>query len=796
MSLKTKLIGFCLLAGLLPLLIMGVFSVNTASRSLRAQTFGQLQSMLHAKAAAFEAMAETWQAETAIFSRVKDVYHALGLLRNYEDFDDADYLSDREYVLPAFQPFVEVLGYDDAILTDDYGYVLLSVKHVNLHGMNVKSAPELKESSFAQAWKRAKEGEVAVSDVESFAPLGGAPCAFLFAPVRSHVGDVQGVAVLQIPLAALSEAMLVRSGMGESGEVFLVGQDGLPRTDMPHAGMSVAEAFADPDAHHMDTEAVAAALAGNQGSGVFPEEGTDHLTAYAPVEFGGVRWGLIAEIHADEAFGAVSTLRWAALVLGVVTTLLVAATTVYFLRRELLHPIHAILRFVSRTAQGDYDAELAGRFHAEMGELADGIESMVRTLRSELGFSQGILRGMTVPCLVADTESRVSYVNPQLLHLLGYEGDHAEFKGERVSVFLQRPDGEKTITRRCYEEHRPITNVEREWTTRDGRRLKVRLDAAPLYDLHDKALGAFAVVMDLTDIRAKEEHIGRQNQAMQRMAEEADSIARSVSVGAQQLASQVDSVNEGVRTQFERIDQASSAVDEMSMVLAETAKNAQAATDSTAASVQSARAGLAGMDRSIASIEEVNGLASALKGSMDSMGHQVQSSGSVIDVISDIADQTNLLALNAAIEAARAGDAGRGFAVVADEVRKLAEKTMQATQEVHRSVSAVQEAAAHNIADTDLAADAVRRTRDQVLEAGGVLREITGHAEQAARQIGQIAEAAREQSKAQVEINASMEAIMTISREAREQMQESAAAVSDLARTSTDLKRLIESVGR
>jgi methyl-accepting chemotaxis protein len=234
----------------------------------------------------------------------------------------------------------------------------------------------------------------------------------------------------------------------------------------------------------------------------------------------------------------------------------------------------------------------------------------------------------------------------------------------------------------------------------------------------------------------------------------------------------------------------------MSMVLAETAKNAQAATDSTAASVQSARAGLAGMDRSIASIEEVNGLASALKGSMDSMGHQVQSIGSVIDVISDIADQTNLLALNAAIEAARAGDAGRGFAVVADEVRKLAEKTMQATQEVHRSVSAVQEAAAHNIADTDLAADAVRRTRDQVLEAGGVLREITGHAEQAARQIGQIAEAAREQSKAQVEINASMEAIMTISREAREQMQESAAAVSDLARTSTDLKRLIESVGR
>jgi hypothetical protein len=70
---------------------------------------------------------------------------------------------------------------------------------------------------------------------------------------------------------------------------------------------------------------------------------------------------------------------------------------------------------------------------------------------------------------------------------------------------------------------------------------------------------------------------------------------------------------------------------------------------------------------------------------------------SFVKVITDVSRKTKLLALNAAIEAARSGEYGRGFSVVANEVKALANEAENATRDVTRQASEIQDAIDHAI---------------------------------------------------------------------------------------------------
>jgi len=195
--------------------------------------------------------------------------------------------------------------------------------------------------------------------------------------------------------------------------------------------------------------------------------------------------------------------------------------------------------------------------------------------------------------------------------------------------------------------------------------------------------------------------------------------------------------------------------------------------------------------RSQQAIGNVNSIAVQLKENMEQLGQQAQAIGQVMNVINDIADQTNLLALNAAIEAARAGDAGRGFAVVADEVRKLAEKTMGATKEVGENIRAIQESSRKNIGSMDNVAQAIGEATSHSNESAQALEEIVVISKTNAEQVQGIAGAAEEQSGVSEKISEAIEEVNRVASETAEGMNQSVAAIGELARMAAELRQII-----
>ncbi len=280
------------------------------------------------------------------------------------------------------------------------------------------------------------------------------------------------------------------------------------------------------------------------------------------------------------------------------------------------------------------------------------------------------------------------------------------------------------------------------------------------------------------------EQISASSDQMAKGADAQTSSTEQTSATMVEMAAQMEQLARNAESLATNVDETSSSIQQMTSTLVQTSQHGEVLLQS----VEEAMRRLTGMIDSVGAIAsrvqmvdqvsrgsavDVRQGGDRLKGAIHGIGRQSEEIGKIVKTIEGIADQTNLLSLNAAIEAARAGDAGRGFAVVADEVRRLAERSVQATQEIGGVIEAVQ-----------------GETRAAVDLTATVLASIVEAIEQNSRLVAEAAQATDEHVAGAKEVLRMAGTMSALSRQIAAAVRENAAGAKEITRAAEKMNQL------
>ncbi|WP_282066227.1 methyl-accepting chemotaxis protein [Vibrio rotiferianus] len=367
MKFSTQVKGWVVFASIVPVLVALLVSVYSSTNSLNTLNEERLVALRDTKQARLDELFDRYQNNTSAVAKVV----ATNIHQLFSD-DFHRLLTDLN----------RELDFYDIFIVDEAGDVIYTVAREADYQTNLV-AGAYSNSGLGDVYRAVRSGkQFAAVDFAPYAPSNGDPAAFLAVPLK--VEGKQWMVATQMSIDGINQLMNLRSGMGESGETYLVGADFRMRSNsfLDPVGRTIQASFAGTVANNgVDSDAVKRALAGESGvETIIDYNGNPVVSAYSPIDMYGHRWALLSEIDVSEAEQPIKelmTLNGIVLFLAVIGGIGVALIVTRAVMKPLGGEPEEMKQLMNQLAQGDLRLNIS---QAEEGSLKQTLNTTASNL--------------------------------------------------------------------------------------------------------------------------------------------------------------------------------------------------------------------------------------------------------------------------------------------------------------------------------------------------------------------------------------------------------------------------------
>ncbi|HHT9129563.1 MAG TPA: cache domain-containing protein [Candidatus Brocadiaceae bacterium] len=242
-------------------------------------------------------------------------------------FQDSAYKQVDTYYGPLLEHFLRQYGYNNIFLVDTDGNVVFGVKRDEYLGTNL-AAGEYSSFTIGDVFKEGltnvKFSDLAwCEEAKDYIFMGAAP-------VYDLTNKLLGVVIVEIPYSKIDVFLTQRDGLGETGEIYIVGDDHFMRSKSRFLTQNTILKL------EINTEATRDAFHGNTDIRIVKDyRNIPVLSAYTPLDnLRGVSWVLLIEIDVKEALYPILALKTKLIIISTILSIITALYLYFTLRKK------------------------------------------------------------------------------------------------------------------------------------------------------------------------------------------------------------------------------------------------------------------------------------------------------------------------------------------------------------------------------------------------------------------------------------------------------------------------------